>query len=131
MKINELKAIPDYQCVAAGSQIVWKTHKGLSHTPVFLHGKLEDEAKFDILYHRDRTTETVELEGDEGLEVISVLINPTSSIKKEVNAYFIWWIPPIEEGYSLLRVRGLVCYPDDVKAIEYAKSKQAEKCVQL
>jgi hypothetical protein len=41
------------------------------------------------------------------------------------------WIPPIEEGYSLLRVRGLVCYPDDVKAIEYAKSKQAEKCVQL
>lgn len=124
-----LTFIPDHQKrVACGFQTWWLRADGTACcSPAYLHGKLQDEAGFDIVYH---PTWFMGPQGimmpDHGHQMVRIYMDRGRF--KAVMIY--WWAPSRDRGYSP-RFRALICDPKDIDAVRYAQLKRAQRCFLL
>jgi len=118
MNTNTLNLIPDYQDSPCGSQTIWNTVHGKLNNPFYLHGKLQSEAGFDIVYRLRGENWEIPLIGESGELEVEIHINKGEY--KIVKAVAVWWIT---RGMA----RGLIVALDDEEAYSYAKKKQKEK----
>jgi hypothetical protein len=118
-----LTLIPDYQKrVARGLQTWWLRADGtVCCSPAYLHGKLQDLAGFDIVYHQACFMGPPVIPMlDHGHQMVRIYMDRGRF--KAVMIY--WW--SVHDKYSP-RFRALICDPKDIDAVRYAQLKRAQR----
>lgn len=128
-KLNIPTVVPDCNKVATGKQIVWMVDGLKGHSPLYLHGELQNDAGFDIVYHApERVNPEVVVEGSSGTQVITVRY--VKKGKKRVNnerCLLFWWVASKGGEIYAPSVKGLICRIRDVNAVNYARGQQKKK----
>lgn len=115
----KLSFIPDYQDSPCGNHTVWKNKETIYTNPAYLHGTLEDQAGFDIVFRLRGETGTIELDGDHGEMEVDIHMNKGEY--KVVPGILVWWIAGGQFGF-----KGLIVSPEDKESYSYAKNHQAK-----
>lgn len=130
---DKITLMPDYQRIESGPQIKWRhpSQEDLYYNAVYLHGKLESLASYDILYHTpDQTDHIIELPAaDSGEFTLMIELHPKDLMPSIESAICVWWIAQ-EPGYSK-QFKALVTAPSDHEALKYARHMQDQRSPML
>lgn len=128
-ELNILTVVPDYNGVPIGKQIVFLVNGLKGYSPLYLHGDLERDAGFDIVYHvPERVNQEVVVKGNSGTQVITVRY--VKKGKKRVNnerCLLFWWVAGKGSEIYAPSVKGLICRITDTNAVNYARRQQMSK----
>lgn len=133
-ELNLLTVVPDYNGVPIGKQIVFLVNGLKGYSPLYLHGDLEKDAGFDIVYHiPERVNQEVVVEGNMGTQVITVRYMPKRPRGRgkirviNERALLVWWIAGKGSEIYAPSVKGLICRITDTNAVNYAIKQQKRK----